>query len=120
VPALDRRQGESVQKTSLEALGRQLRRAAGGSDSGWAADTVHGGHEKALRQTVVALVAGRVLAEHENPGEASVLVLDGRVRMVAGEDSWEGRQGDLIIVPPTRHRLEAMTDATVLLTVVKR
>lgn len=117
---LDRRQGESVQKTSLEALGRQLRRAAGGSDSGRAADTVHGGHEKALRQTVVALVAGRVLAEHENPGEASVLVLDGRVRMVAGEDSWEGRRGDLIIVPPTRHRLEAMTDATVLLTVVKR
>jgi quercetin dioxygenase-like cupin family protein len=110
----------SVQKTSLEALGRQLRRAAGANGSGRAADTVHGGHEKALRQTVVALVAGQALADHENPGEATVLVLDGRVRMVAGEDSWEGRQGDLIIVPPARHRLEAMTDATVLLTVVKR
>jgi quercetin dioxygenase-like cupin family protein len=69
---------------------------------------------------VVALVAGQALADHENPGEATVLVLDGRVRMVAGEDSWEGRQGDLIIVPPARHRLEAMSDATVLLTVVKR
>lgn len=83
-----------MQKTSLEALGRQLRRAAGGSDSGRAADTVHGGQEKALRQTVVALVAG--------------------------EDSWAGRQGDLIIVRPTRHRLEATSDATVLLTVVER
>jgi len=109
-----------VQKTSLEALGRQLRRTAADNGSGRAADTVHGGHEKALRQTVVALVAGQALADHENPGEATVLVLDGRVRMVAGEDSWEGRQGDLIIVPPARHRLEAMTDATVLLTVVKR
>ena len=109
-----------MQKTSLQALGRQLRRAAGDTGSGRAADTVHGGHEKALRQTVVALMAGQALAEHENPGEATVLVLDGRVRMIAGEDSWEGREGDLIIVPPARHRLEAMTDATVLLTVVKR
>jgi quercetin dioxygenase-like cupin family protein len=109
-----------VQKTSLEALGRQLRRAAGDNGSGRAADTVHGGHEKALRQTLVALVAGKALAEHENPGEATVLVLDGRVRMVAGADSWEGRRGDLLLVPPARHRLEAMTDATVLLTVVKR
>ena len=49
-----------------------------------------------------------------------MLVLDGRVRLVAGGDSWEGRRGDLLLVPPARHRLEAMTDATVLLTVVKR
>ena len=46
-----------MQKTSLQALGRQLRRAAGDTGSGRAADTVHGGHEKALRQTVVALMA---------------------------------------------------------------
>ncbi len=109
-----------MQKVSLEALARQLRCAAGRNGSGRAADTVHGGHEKALRQTLVALVAGEALAEHENPGEATVLVLDGRVRLVAGEDSWEGRRDDLLLVPPARHRLEAMTDATVLLTVVKR
>jgi quercetin dioxygenase-like cupin family protein len=109
-----------VQKLSLEALARQLRQAAASNASGRAADTVHGGHEKALRQTVVALTAGQALAEHENPGEATVLVLDGRVRLVAGGDSWEGRRGDLLLVPPARHRLEAMTDATVLLTVVKR
>ena len=109
-----------MQKLSLEALARQLRQAAASNASGRAADTVHGGHEKALRQTVVALTAGQALAEHENPGEATVLVLDGRVRLVAGGDSWEGRRGDLLLVPPARHRLEAMTDATVLLTVVKR
>jgi len=109
-----------VQKVSLEALGRQLRRAAGSNGSGRAADTVHGGHEKALRQTVVALNAGQVLAEHETPGEPTVLVLDGRVRLVAGEDPWEGRRNDLLVVPPARHRLEATADATVLLTVVKR
>jgi hypothetical protein len=58
----------AVQKVSLEALGRQLWRTAAGNGSGRAADTVHGGHEKALRQTLVALAAGQALAEHENPG----------------------------------------------------
>lgn len=109
-----------MQGTSLEALGRQLRRAASGNGSGRAAGTVHGGQGKALRQTVVALTAGQVLAEHANPGEATVLVLDGRVRLVAGEDSGEGRREDLLVVPQARHRLEALTDATVLLTVVTR
>ncbi len=109
-----------MQKVSLEALARQLLRSAGDGNSGRAADTVHGGHEKSLRQTVVALTAGTARAEHENPGEATVYVLEGRVRLVAPEAAWEGRQGDLIIVPQSRHSLEALTDCAVLLTVAKR
>ncbi|MGY1708437.1 cupin domain-containing protein [Geodermatophilus sp. SYSU D00758] len=68
----------------------------------------------------MALAEGRSLAEHENPGEATVLVLSGRVRLVAGDVSREGRQGDLLVVPPARHSLEALTRATVLLTVATR
>ncbi|GAB3345024.1 cupin domain-containing protein [Modestobacter lapidis] len=108
-----------MQKFSLEALGRQLLRTAGSTASGRAADTVYGGHEKSLRQTVVALTAGKTLAEHENPGEATLVVLSGRVRLVAADASWEGREGDLIIIPDARHSLEALSDATVLLTVAK-
>jgi quercetin dioxygenase-like cupin family protein len=48
-----------------------------------------------------------------------VHVLHGRVRLTAGELSWEGRQGDLIIVPDSRHSLEALEDSAVLLTVAK-
>lgn len=41
-----------------------------------------------LRQTVIAMTGGTALAEHENPGEASVHVQAGRVRLSAGEHSW--------------------------------
>ena len=65
----------AVQKSSLDALARELLAAATASSSGRAARTVHGGHEHVLRQTVIALAAGQTLAEHDNPGEATVHVL---------------------------------------------
>ena len=73
-----------MQKSSLDALARELLAAASASSSGRAARTVYGGHEHVLRQTVIALAAGQALAEHENPGEATVHVLHGRVRLVCG------------------------------------
>jgi quercetin dioxygenase-like cupin family protein len=108
-----------MQKMSLDALAREHLRRAHQSPAGRSAETVYGGHEHSLRQTVVALTAGTALAEHENPGEATVHVLTGRVRLGAGADSWEGRDGDLIVIPPARHDLTAVTDAAVLLTVAK-
>jgi quercetin dioxygenase-like cupin family protein len=106
-----------MEKISLTALARQQLERAGSASSGRSASTVYGGHERSLRQTVIALVAGQLLEEHDNPGEATVHVLHGRVRMAAGEDSWEGSPGDLLIVPDARHSLEALADSAVLLTV---
>lgn len=108
-----------MQKLSLDASAREQLRAALAASSGRAATTVYGGHEHRLRQTVIAMRAGATLAEHENPGEATVLVLQGRVRLTAGDDAWEGRQRDLLVVPPRRHAIEALEDSAVLLTVVK-
>ena len=109
----------AVQKSSLDALARELLTAACASSAGRAARTVYGGHEHVLRQTVIALAAGRVLAEHDNPGEATVHVLHGRVRLAAGDTSRDGTAGDLLIVPDSRHSLEALDEAAVLLTVAK-
>lgn len=108
-----------MRKFSLDAITREHLETAKNSTTQRSATTVYGGHEQALRQTVVALAAGAALAEHESPGEATLIVLHGRVRLVAGEDSWEGRSGDLLILPPARHSLEALEHSAVLLTVVK-
>jgi quercetin dioxygenase-like cupin family protein len=48
-----------------------------------------------------------------------VHVLSGRVRLAAGEVSWDASAGDLLVVPAGRHGLAALEDATVLLTVAK-
>jgi quercetin dioxygenase-like cupin family protein len=108
-----------TRKLSLDALAREQLEAARRSTAGRAAHTVVGGHEHVMRQTVIALLTDRSLAEHLSPGEATVHVLLGRVRIVSGDDAWEGRRGDLLIVPPDSHSLEALEDAVVLLTVAK-
>ena len=109
-----------MQKISIEAFARERLKAAATGTSGRAAGTVFGGHEKVMRQTVIALLAGVSLSEHENPGEATILVLSGRVRLRAGDDVWEGRTGDFLIVPDARHSLEADEDSTVLMSVAKK
>lgn len=109
-----------MEKISLTALARQQLALARTAPSGRSAQTVYGGHEHVLRQTLIALTAGQCLDEHENPGEATVHVLRGRVRLTAGETAWDGSPGDLLIVPDSRHALEALEEATVLLTVAKR
>ncbi|MET8004532.1 cupin domain-containing protein [Nonomuraea glycinis] len=108
-----------MQKTSLDALVREhLQRAADGS-TGRSAETLHGGHEHTLRQTLIALTAGQSLTEHENPGEATLMVLHGRVRLRSGGTSWDGTTGDFIVIPQARHSLEALEDSAALLTVAK-
>ena len=107
-----------METIALDALADEHLARARQARAGRSAQTVHGGHASRLRQTVVAVVAGGRLGEHESPGEATLQVLRGSVRLHAGADVWEGGSGDLVVIPPARHDLEAVTDAVVLLTVV--
>lgn len=104
---------------SLDALAREHADRAGTDSTGRSATTVYGGHERVLRQTVIALAAGRSMSEHENPGEATMIVLQGRVRLLSDGDVWDGRSGDFLVIPEARHSLEAVEDTVLLLTVAK-
>lgn len=104
---------------SLTTVAAEQIAAARDSSAGRSARTIHGGQGHALRQTVLALVGGRSLGEHESPGEATLQVLTGRVRLSAGTESAEGAAGDYLAVPPARHDLAAIEDSVVLLSVVK-
>ena len=103
---------------SLTRLAEEQLAVARSSHAGRSAHTVHGGHDHMLRQTLIALTGGAELAEHNSPGQATLQVLTGRVRVSAGGDSWSGGPGDLLVIPAERHGLHADTDAVVLLTVL--
>ena len=102
-----------MQTTSLTEIAREQLETARAASSGRASVTVFGGQEHDLRQTVIALSGGRSLGEHESPGDASLQVLVGTVRLTAGEESWEGSAGDYLVIPAHRHDLHADTDAVV-------
>lgn len=108
-----------MEKISLTALARQHLETARTHNSGRSAHTVYGGHEHSLRQTLMALTAGNGLDDHESPGEATLQVLQGRVRLTTAEAGWEGSAGDHLVVPRVRHGLAALEDSVILLTVVK-
>jgi quercetin dioxygenase-like cupin family protein len=105
---------------SLVALAQEHLGLARAASSGRSAHTVYGGPDHTLRQVVIALADDRMLDEHENPGEATVQVLLGQVRLESQGGSWEGSTGDLLVVPDARHTLKALEDSVVLLTVALR
>ena len=91
--------------------------AARSATSGRSANTVLGGRDHRLRQTLVALAAGHELADHESPGEATLQVLEGVVRVETATDAIQLVAGDLMAIPDERHSLRALEDSAVLLTV---
>jgi len=107
-----------MESLSLSGVVDEQIAAAKSATSGRAAHTVYGGHDHSLRQTVIALAAGQELAEHETAGEATLQVLRGHVRLIAGTESVDGSVGDYLVVPPDRHSLSAVEDSAVLFTVL--
>jgi len=108
-----------MENASLATLADEHLETARQASSGRSATTVYGGQERVLRQTLVALRSGTLMDEHENPGEATIQVLRGQVALNAGEASWTGRAGDLLVIPQAMHSLTAEDDSVILLTVAK-
>jgi quercetin dioxygenase-like cupin family protein len=100
---------------TLESVGADQLEAARQSSSGRAAKTLHSGHR--LRQTLIAMTSGTRLAEHQSPGDATLLCLHGRVTLNMGASTVTVPAGTLVDVPAQRHDVVADTDSMIILTV---
>ena len=100
----------------LTALATELLEKAATGRSGRAAHTLPHPVD-GLRQTVMALLAGADLGEHESPGPATLQVLRGQVRIVAGNGGVPLHAGEITPVPMQRHGVHADEDSVLLLTV---
>ncbi|GAA2403441.1 hypothetical protein GCM10010420_33330 [Streptomyces glaucosporus] len=101
--------------TALSETGQRLPAEAVPASSGRAARTVVA--LPGLRATLLAPAEGRAPAGHRAPGPATLLCLAGRVTLSTAGRAWTLGRNDLVPVPEERHRLDAGTDALVLLTV---
>jgi len=89
--------------------------AARASDHGRSAELLL--HDGPLRQTIIALVAGTELAEHNSPSAASLQVLVGRLR-VTGVETPALAAGEVTLLPHLRHAVLAEENSVFLLTTV--
>jgi quercetin dioxygenase-like cupin family protein len=102
----------------LHSLAQTLIDEARTHHSGRQASSFHGAPGGSLTQIVLALVKGRSLSEHENPGQATLQVIVGRVTLATSERTYALDAGDFMVIPHQRHDLVAVEDSAVVLTVV--
>ncbi|EHK83954.1 hypothetical protein ACWGRK_13880 [Saccharomonospora azurea] len=104
--------------TAVDALAAELLDEAEKHRARRTARTLVAGNS--LRSTLIALLTGTELAEHDSPPGGTLHVLGGSVLLRTPSRQWELAEGDLATLPPERHSVYALTDATLLLTVALR
>jgi len=105
--------------TDVDRQVEELAEAATRAGNGRSARMLFGGPESTLTQTVIAMREGARLGEHESPGEATMLVLRGRLRVTTATQSWEAGRGELLDLPQEMHAVEALEGAAFLLSAAK-
>lgn len=110
---------DNRQPINLVRAGTDLLEVARRSAAGRAGRTLTPGAGAALKQTLLALVGGKALADHESPAAATLQVLTGRVRLTSPDGDADLGEGDFAAIPPVRHGLDAIEDAVVLISVAQ-
>jgi len=100
---------------NLHRLAQSHLDAARASEHGRSAELLL--HDGSLRQTLIALVSGTELAEHNSPHAASLQVLVGRLR-VTGVETAAMVAGEIALLTHLRHAVLAEEDSVFLLTTV--
>jgi quercetin dioxygenase-like cupin family protein len=101
----------------LRTAAQELLDSLAEQPSGRTARTLSPGAHAPLKQTLLALQAGHQLQDHRAPGQASIEVLVGRVRLTVGSDEVALEAGHWAPIPPEVHGLVADEDSVALLTV---
>ncbi|WP_144933044.1 cupin domain-containing protein [Kocuria marina] len=109
-----------MEENTLTTIAQDMLTEAREASSGRSAHHLNGGREHTLQQTMIALAEGQDLKEHENPGEATIQVITGRVELVAGDESVQLGPAQHAVIPQQRHSLHAHEDSVVLLTLVNK
>ncbi len=90
---------------------------ARGSTDGRSSVSLHSGEAAVLRQTLVAVLAGRTMTMEHPPHEGSILVVAGRLTVDGGGETIEVAIDDLLILPAKTLVITAVEDTVLLLTV---
>jgi len=108
-----------MEPIDLNALAAEHLAAARLASNGRSSAKLIGDHTRLLRKNLIALAEGAALQDHESPGEATLMVLQGRIEFRAGGESVTLDAGQMLVIPPERHGLTALSDAVVVLSVAK-
>ncbi len=112
--------GDPDEAINLSAAAARLLESARAAHAGRAGHTLTPGAGAPLKQTLLGLVKGQSLADHDSPGAATLQVVTGVVRLTTpNHEGRELRTGDLAAIPPARHGLQALEDAVVLVSVAQ-
>jgi quercetin dioxygenase-like cupin family protein len=101
----------------LPTEAQALLRALPAQPSGRLARTLSPGAGAPLKQTLLALRAGHRLQDHRAPGQATIEVLAGRVRLTVHDGETVLETGSWAPIPSRVHGLAADEDSVALLTV---
>lgn len=102
---------------TLDDLADTLLTDARAASNGRAARSVRPGRGHRLRQTLMALTPGHGLDDHTAPGEATLQVVRGRIRLRWGGGEVELAAGDLAGIPDETHAVDVLDEAVILLTI---
>lgn len=71
-----------------------------------------------LRMTAISFDTGGELPSHRNPGEATLQVVRGRIRLIDDTREIEADAGTIVRVPDGIHRVDALEPSVVMLTAI--
>lgn len=109
---------EKLQLVDIDAERKFLWESAQNAVARRAGSTLYRGD--GVRQTLVVILSGEEMGEHESPQEGFLHVIEGKIRLHGKDRSWDIAAGQLFPVPPEKHSVTALEDTVLTLTVLRQ